>query len=142
MIVRCIIILLALVTGLNSLAVGTGQFVLCLGGGHEHGPAESEHCESACAHSDDWPMPSIPVADEEHCDCTDIAIATADLLVLPRVDDATVVSPLRVMALPVDWMPSLADAGVGPRGPPRSPSWFDPRGEQRLAVLSSFRLLI
>lgn len=138
---RPLTILLTAIIALHALAGGAGGMtVLCLGGGHQHAPAEADHCESGCSHDSSWPLP-IPAHEHEHdCGCTDIELAIAELLTLPRGDDAGNAMPDAVPAQV--WGLVLVETGLGQRGPPRPPPWFDPGGSQRLAMVESVRLII
>jgi hypothetical protein len=115
-----------------------GTAVLCLGGGHQHAPAEAEHCESACSHDAAWPLPVPADQHDRDCNCTDVELAIAELLTLPRGDDRAEVPPAMVSA--PAWGVVVAKSGLGRRGPPIRPPWFDPRGVHRLAIVSSVRL--
>lgn len=138
---RPIAILLTAIIALHALAGGAGgTAVLCLGGGHEHAPTESEHCESACGHDSSWPLP-VPADEHEHdCECTDIELAVAELLNVPRGDNAGDSAPVAVPTKA--WGVELVEAGLGQRGPPRPPPWLDPGGAHRLAIVASVRLTI
>ena len=138
---RPLAILLIAIIAFHALAGGAGGMaVLCLGGGHEHAPAETEHCDSACGHDSSWPLP-VPAGEHEHdCGCTDVEITTAELLTLPRGDDGSDVPPSIVMS--PSWGVVLAETGLGRRGPPMPPRWFDPSGAHRLAIVASVRLTI
>ena len=138
---RLVAILLTVIVALHALVGGVGgTAVLCLGGGHEHAPAEAEHCESACGHDSSWPLP-VPADEREHdCDCTDIELAVAELLSVPRGDSTGVASPVAVPAQAFGDL--LVEAGLGQRGASRPPPWFDPGGSQRLAIVASVRLVI
>lgn len=138
---RPLAILLLAIIAIHALAGGAGSVaVLCLGGGHEHGPAEAEHCESTCSHDPSWPLP-LPVDDHEHdCGCTDVELAIAELITLPRGDDGGKVMP--AIASTPCWGVVVAECGLGRRGPPMPPPWFDPGGTQRLAMVASVRLTI
>lgn len=132
------VLLLAL--GVQSLFGGTGV-VVCLGGGHEHGPAEIDHCESVCSHDSSWPIP-LPAGDhDDDCGCEDLELQVSELPTLPRTDFAA--PDVVVVAHAASWGIIVADAGLGRRGPPlRPPPWFDPSGEQRLKLVSSVVLTI
>lgn len=134
-------ILLALVLAVHATAGGMrGAAVLCLGGGHQHGQVETEHCESACGHDARWPLP-VPSDDHEHeCECTDVELTIVEMLTLPRGDDEGNVLPA-IVASPA-WSIVVAEAGLGRRGPPSPPPWFDPAGDRRLAIVASVRLTI
>jgi len=138
---RPIAILLTAIIAFHALAGGArGVMVFCLGGGHQHAPAESDHCESSCSHDASWPLP-VPAGEFEHdCECTDVEITTAELLTLPRTDGGSDL-PHVVVSLP-SWGVVLAETGLGRRGPPMPPSWFDPGGAHRLAIVASVRLTI
>lgn len=138
---RPLAILLTAIIAFHALAGGAGRMVvLCLGGGHEHAPAETEHCESACGHDSSWPLP-VPAGEHEHdCGCTDVEITTAELLTLPRRDGGSD-SPPAIVSSP-SWGVILAETGLGRRGPPMPPPWFDPGGVHRLAIVASVRLTI
>lgn len=137
-------ILLTVVIAVHAIASGasgvSGAAVLCLGGGYRHAPAEAEHCESACSHDAVWPL-SVPVNEHEHeCSCTDVELTIAELLTLPRSDDGGKVRPA-VVSTPA-WGIVIAGSGLGRRGPPVPPDWFDPGGVHRLAIVASVRLTI
>lgn len=137
---RLAILLTAIIAFHTSFGGAGGVAVLCLGGGHQHAPAESDHCESSCSHDVSWPLP-VPVGEHEHdCGCTDVEIATAELLTLPRSDGGSDVPPAIVSS--PSWGVVIAEAGLGRRGPPMPPPWFDPGGVHRLAIVASVRLTI
>ncbi|MEO1584362.1 MAG: hypothetical protein AAFR96_07315 [Planctomycetota bacterium] len=138
---RPIAILLTAIIALHALAGGAGGMaVLCLGGGHEHAPAESDHCESECGHHSSWPLP-VPAGEHEHdCDCTDIELAVAELLSVPRGDNLGDSAPVAVPSQA--WGVVLVEAGRGQRGPARPPPWLDPGRVHRLAIVASVRLTI
>lgn len=138
---RPLSILLTAIIAFHALFGGAGDVaVLCFGGGHQHGPAETEHCESACEHGTSCHLP-IPAGDHEHeCGCTDVEFAVAELISLPRGDDG---SASLLIALPSSaWGIVVHEAGLGRRGPPMPPTWFDPSGDQRLAIVASVVLTL
>lgn len=139
--VRPLAILLTAIIAFHTLTGGSGGVaVLCFGGGHQHAPAESDHCASSCSHDASWPIP-LPAGEHEHdCGCTDVEITTAELLTLPRSDGGSD-SPPAIVSSP-SWGVILAETGLGRRGPPMPPPWFDPGGVHRLAIVASVRLTI
>ncbi|MEQ9097097.1 MAG: hypothetical protein RIE32_12625 [Phycisphaerales bacterium] len=139
--VRPLAILLTAIIAFHALAGGVeGMAVLCLGGGHQHLSTESNHCESACSHDGTWALP-VPVDEHEHdCGCTDIELEIAELISLPRGGDVDAPSPA-IVPIPSRGV-ALQDAGLGQRGPPQRPPWFDPGGVHRLAIVGSVRLTI
>ncbi len=139
---RPLTILLTAIIAIHAIAGGAagGMAVLCLGGGHQHTPAEPEHCETACRHNSSWPLPVPAKEHEDDCPCTDIELTIVELLTLPRGDDGSNVTPAVVPA--PAWGVVLAETSLGRRGPPRSPPWFDPGGAHRLAIVTSVRLII
>ncbi len=136
---RPIAILLTVLIALNTLAGGAGGIaVLCLGGGHEHDAAETEHCESACSHGESFKL-ALHTSELSHsCECTDIEITFAELTTLPRVE-AKVQAPVLTAMVPA-WNTTVQQCGLGGHGPPVPPPWFDPGGEHRLVVIASVRL--
>ena len=134
-------ILLTAVVAFHALLGGaSGIAVVCLGGGHQHAPAESDHCESSCSHDASWPLP-VPGNDHKHeCGCTDVELTIVELLTLPRSDGGSD-SPPAIVPSP-SWGIILAETGLGSRGPPMPPPWFDPGGVHRLAIVASVRLTI
>lgn len=134
-------ILLTSIILFHAFAGGAGGVaVLCFGGGHQHAPTESDHCESSCGHDTSWPLP-VPAGEHEHdCGCLDVEISTAELLTLPRSDGGGDVQPAAVSS--PSWGVILAETGLGRRGPPVPPDWFDPGREHRLAIVASVRLTI
>jgi hypothetical protein len=138
---RPLAILLTAVVAFHALLGGANRVaVLCLGGGHQHAPAEAEQCESQCSHDRSWPLP-VPRDGHEHdCGCTDVELTIVELLTLPRGDDAGKALPAIVPA--PAWGIVVADAGLGRRGPPAPPPWFNPGGVHRLAIVASVRLTI
>lgn len=138
---RPLAILLTAIIAFHALAGGAGSMaVLCLGGGHQHAPAESDHCENSCRHDASW-LFSVPAGENEHdCGCTDVEITTPELLTLPRSDSGNDVPPAIVMS--PSWGVILAETGLGRRGPPIPSPWFDPSGVHRLAIVASVRLTI
>lgn len=115
---------------------------ICLGGGHEHPPtAASDRCELDCSHASETTSLPSPVAEShDDCSCVDLELSVSDLLAtLPRLEmkalpDALLASVARVTLPLADWTvrPCLSHV---PRG-------FDPGGTQRIADLSTTRLLI
>ena len=133
--------ILLIAFGVQALLAGTGGLMLCLGGGHEHGPSESDHCFSACAHESAWPIPFPADHQDGDCRCNDVELQISELPTLPRIDLGTV--DIVVIAPAIDWGVVLVDSGLGRRGPPLPPpAWFDPAGEQRLKLVSSVVLTI
>ena len=139
--IRPLAILLTAIIALHAIAGGAGgMVVLCLGGGHQHTPAESDHCETSCRHDASWPLP-VPAGEQKHdCSCTDVEITTAELLVLPRSDIGSDLPPVIVSS--PSWGLILAETGLDSRGPPMPPPWFDPGGAHRIAIVTSVRLTI
>jgi len=139
---RPLAILLTAIIALHAIAGGAagGMAVLCLGGGHQHAPAESDHCESACGHDSSWPLPVSADEHEHDCGCTDIELAVAELLTLPRGDDGSSFTPA-VVPVPA-WGVVLAETGLASRGPPRLLILEDPSRAHQLAIVASFRLTI
>lgn len=133
--------ILLLAFGVQALVGGTGIVVVCLGGGHEHGPTETDHCESVCTHDSTWPIP-FPVDDhDDDCGCQDVEFQISELPTLPRVDLGA--PDVVVVARATDWGIVVVEAGLGRRGPPLPPPlWFDPAGEQRIKLVSSVVLTI
>ncbi len=77
--------MLLLAFGLNSLVGATGGIVvICLDGGHEHGPAETDHCESVFSHSGTLPIPFPADDHDDDCGCTDVKLDVPELPTLPR----------------------------------------------------------
>ncbi len=134
-------ILLTAVIASHALLGGLGgSAVLCLGGGHQHAPAEVDQCELGCSHHSSWPLP-VPAHEHEHdCDCSDIELAIAELLNVPRGDDSGYAISDTVPEYSLCAV--LVESGLGQRGPPRPPPWFDPGESQRLALVESVRLII
>ena len=119
-----------------------GAVVLCLGGGHEHEPSETaELCELACGHEDVITGPvSIDDQHGEDCPCVDLEVELVELLSLPRFDCDSMQS---VFAQPAPaWIVAELGHGLSWTGPPAMPQWFDPSGSQRLAIVSSTRLIL
>ena len=132
--------ILLLVFGIQALLGGSGAVVVCLGGGHEHGPTEAAHCESACTHDSSWPIP-IPADDhDDDCGCTDVEFEISELPTLPRVDLGA--PEVIVVASTSDYGPLFVKSGLGREPPLPPPPWFDPSGVQRIKLLSSFVLTI
>lgn len=133
--------ILLLAIGVQAMLGGTGAVVVCLGGGHEHGPTEADHCESACTHDSSWPIP-VPVDDhDDDCGCTDVEFQISELPTLPRIDLSA--PDVVVVALAIDRGVVLVDSGLGRRGPPYPPpTWLDPALEQRIKLVSSVVLTI
>ena len=139
---RLLNILLTAILALNAIVGGAGGVaVLCLGGGHEHAQAESEHCQSACVHDSEWPLPVSSRAHGDGCGgCTDFEFAVAELLAIPPSDDQVATVPTISAALP--WRVGVTEPGVGRRGPPAAWLGIDPSGERRLAMVASVRLIL
>ncbi len=117
-----------------------GSVIICLGGGHEHGPAEVvEHCDLECSHHSEWPT---PVANEEHvdnCDCTDFELGLIVLLATPLSGEHDIewdAAPEPVIALL-----QASKSNAPTRRPPRA-DWDDPGGRQHIAAIRITRLLI
>ena len=138
---RPLAILLTAIIAFHAFAGGAGGMaMLCLGGGHQHAPAESDHCENPCSHDASWPLP-VPAGEHEHdCGCTDVEFTTSELLTLPRSDGGSDMPP-SIVSAPA-WGTILAETGLGRCGPPRPPPWFDPGEVHRLAIVASVRLTI
>ena len=134
--------ILLLAFGLNSLVGATGGIVVvCLGGGHEHGPADIDHCQSACSHSGSFPIPFPADDHDDDCGCTDVELDVPELPTLPRIHQVAL-GVVTVAPAP-DWGVVVIEAGLGRRGPPLPPPpWFDPAGEQRIEFVSSVVLTI
>ena len=133
-------ILLTLVIGFQAFTASVlgDMVVMCLGGGHEHSAAEVEHCESACRHGAMLPM---PVPDDGHnCGCVDVELSEGELLALPRHDEGSAPVPVDVPV--ASWGIILQSSGLGRRGPPPLPRWFDPGREQHLAIVASVQLTL
>jgi len=118
-----------------------GAVVLCLGGGHEHEQSETPGlCELACGHEN---VITGPVSTDQHgddCACVDIEVELVELLSLPRVDCDSMQS---IFAQPTPaWIVAELGHGLSWTGPPAMPHWFDPSGSQRLAIVSSTRLIL
>lgn len=117
-----------------------GSVLICLGGGHEHGPAEViEHCELECSHHSEWPTPAVSDEHIDDCDCTDFELGLIVLLTTPPSDE----HDLDGAAIPAS-VPVIAQhlkATASPRGPPLT-ARDDPGGRQRLAAIRSTRLLV
>lgn len=140
--VRKLAILVAALVALNAVLGGGGRVVmLCLGGGHQHSQAQTGHCESTCPHDTPWP---IPLSDEHHgseCACTDVSFTLADLTAAPRNNDPGLLSPYLILPSQA-WTVVSVECGLGRRGPPVPPPWFDPGEAQRLEAVASIRLTI
>lgn len=81
MLSRFLPFLLAAVLAVHALyGVAGDVIVMCLGGGHHHGPSESEHCENVCPHDASWVEPFSPESHEDECSCTDIELSLVDLV--------------------------------------------------------------
>ena len=130
-----------MIIAMHAIAGGAGGVaVICFGGGHQHAPSESDHCELACDHDSSWPLP-VPADEHEHdCGCVDLELTVAELLSVPKGHDTAVPFPVSV---PVQsWSTVLVEAEAGARGPPRAPPRFNPGVSQRLAIVESVRLII
>ncbi|MCA9294536.1 MAG: hypothetical protein KDA20_12055 [Phycisphaerales bacterium] len=134
----CAIILLAAVM-LQAILGGLGTVAtFCLGGGHhEHAQVQLDHHGPCDHHHDDL---ALVDADHDHghdCGCIDIDLALTELVSTRGRDTAPAIAPAGNepstlhaydTRAPDRPMPRLADE--------------DPGGRQRLAVVSSTRLLI
>lgn len=128
--------ILLLTFGIQVLLGGTGSVVVCIGGGHEHGPTDADHCASACSHDTAWPIPMPTDEPHDDCACRDIELQISATPTLPRIDLG--VQEVFTVDPEVDWSVVLAESGLGRRGPPLPPpDWFDPSGEQRIKLVSS-----
>ncbi|MDP6890054.1 MAG: hypothetical protein QF471_01885 [Phycisphaerales bacterium] len=117
-----------------------GSVVICLGGGHEHQPAEVvEHCELECSHHSEWPTPTTSDEHIDNCGCTDFELGLIVLLATPSNGEHEFdIAPPSSAITPIAYtITSIAT----PRGPPPA-SLDDPGGRQRIAAIRSTRLLI
>ena len=119
-----------------------GAGTICLGGGHEHPQeAATESCELDCSHTGQRSPLPVPVGEpHSDCSCVDLDLSISELLTpAPRLDakvlpDALLV-PLELVTVSVsDWAYRLS--------PPHVPKWFDPGRTQRIADLSTTRLIV
>lgn len=138
---KLVSILLTLALAWHAAAGLQGErAVWCLGGGDRHAPSSQTDCEHACGHDTSWPT-GIPAGEHApDCGCTDIEFAVGEWFSSTRND----ASPSVVLcAAPVSaWAIVLVDAGLGQRGPPAQPPWFDPRQSSNLAIVTSTQLLL
>jgi hypothetical protein len=134
------ILLTVLVAVKSLLGGGGGTSVLCLGGGHRHGSAEVEHGEPVCTHDSAWPVPRHGDDHDRDCGCIDAELTVAELVTLPRGDDGGKGPPAVVRS--AAWGVVVLDSGLGRRGPPVPPAWFDPGGAHRLVILASVVLTV
>ncbi len=132
---------LCLLIALHAVYGGVGGVgVLCLGGGHEHLPAEDvASCERVCEHGAGRILPAADPASAEDCDCVDAEFSVSEFSSLPRTDECP--APSFELAQVDAWVVTTMGASVSWTGPP-TPAWFDPAGAQRLALVSSTRLLL
>ncbi|MHC5003783.1 MAG: hypothetical protein ACYTJ0_11735 [Planctomycetota bacterium] len=146
MLQKPLVTLIVLAICLKAVAGGHhGYLTICLGGGHEHAPAEADvaSCELACSHESQRPAPvpgDLDGHDDDGCECTDIELALLNLLVLPRSADDVAVPP----ATTVVGIVAIVEATAPPpRVRARRPeSWHEPGGGHALAVVRSTRLLL
>ncbi|RMH28135.1 MAG: hypothetical protein D6692_06190 [Planctomycetota bacterium] len=138
---KLVSILLSLALAWHAMAGLQGErAVWCLGGGDRHAPSSQTDWEHACGHDMSWPTGVRAGEHAPDCGCTDIEFAVGEWFSHTRSDAA----PLVVLcAAPVSaWAIVLVDAGLGRRGPPALPTWFDPREASNLAIVASTQLLL
>ncbi|MGB1125844.1 MAG: hypothetical protein ACPG4Q_11615 [Phycisphaeraceae bacterium] len=119
-----------------------GAGTICLGGGHEHPQeAATESCELDCSHAtQSMPLPAAVGEPHGDCSCVDLDLSIAELLTpLPRLDAKALpdvlLPPVELFAI------TLVEPGYL-LSPPPVPKWFDPSGTQRIADLSTTRLIV
>lgn len=134
-------LLLALVVTQASFGGVSGVLSVCFGGGHEHGAADQAHCESVCSHHGDWFLPRLSDDPDHGCECIDVEISVVDLRAIPCTGWGAQAGKIAIALCP-DWGIVIADSGLGRRGPPVLPPWFDPSNELRLELLSGVILTI
>lgn len=112
--------------------------IICMGGGHEHGPTEVvEHCDLECTHHNEWPTPETNDEHRDDCDCTDIELALITLISTPRGagHDLYVVPPTVIAILIYEPMfVTLSDRKPYMRD--------DPGGKHRIALIRTTRLIV
>jgi hypothetical protein len=117
-----------------------GSVLICLGGGHEHAPAEVvEHCDLACTHHSDWPTPASSDEHIDDCACTDFELSLIVLLMTPPSGEHDL--GIAALPAPVPTITQHTTHTAPPRGPPHAAE-DDPGGRQRLAAIRSTRLLV
>lgn len=142
---RPVAMLFTLVAMMIAQVVGAGGGMLCLGGGHAYAcatPTAGGLCDHVCGHGEGWPIPTPADHHGDHhssrCGCTDVSLADAQLATLPRDDVASTVplfdSPSAGLAI------ACIETGLGRRGPPVPPPWFNPAAGQHLVCMTSTRL--
>ena len=117
-----------------------GSVVICLGGGHQHEPAEVvEHCELACSHHSEWPTPASSDEHIDDCSCTHFELGLIVLLATPTSGERD----LGLAAIPAPVITFTLDvhAMSVPRGPPQT-ARDDPGGRLQLAAIRTTRLLV
>ncbi len=117
-----------------------GAAVICLGGGHEHEPAEIvQECEFACSHNTEWPTPAENTDHRDDCECVDIELGPFYLLLTPRINDQETVD--LASASPMVWlMPITKICTLEYERPPIQLN--DPGGAYRLSLIRSTRLIV
>ena len=119
-----------------------GAGTICLGGGHEHPQdAATESCELDCNHATQrTPLPAPVGEPHGDCSCVDLELSISELLTpLPRLDAKALPDAL---LMPVEQVTvSITDWSYRP-SPPHVPKWFNPCGTQRIADLSTTRLIV
>jgi hypothetical protein len=112
--------------------------IICMGGGHEHGPTEVvEHCDLECTHHNEWPTPATNDEHRDDCDCADIELALITLISTPRNagHDIHVAPPTAIAILKYE--PTLVTL------PHRKLNMKDdPGGKHRIALIRTTRLIV
>ena len=115
---------------------------ICMGGGHEHMVEDvAQSSELDCSNASSSMMLPAPGEDDHaDCSCVDIDLAISALLTtLPRREANAVPDGLLLPVTQVTIL--LTDRGLSPC-PSHPPKWFDPGGTQRIADISTTRLIV
>jgi hypothetical protein len=122
--------------------VVAGAGAICLGGGHEHPQdAATENCDLDCSHANrSMPLPAPVGEPHGDCSCVDLDLSIAELLIpLPRLDTEALTD---VLLPPVELVAITLLEPEYLFRPKPVPKWFDPGGTQRIADLSTTRLIV
>jgi len=136
-------ILLALAVVFQSLLGGLGAAgTICLGGGHEHPAGDiTQSCELDCSHASSFMVLPAPVEDNHtSCSCVDIELSVSEQLTTPPRLEVNAVPEVLLLPIAQVTLP-LVDWGSSPWSS-HAPSWFDPGGIQRIADISTTRLIV
>ena len=112
--------------------------IICMGGGHEHGPDEVvDRCELECTHHDDWATTPTSDQHKDDCGCTDIEVALITLLSTSRcADNVFYIAPPTVIATLNYHTVHTNRANFNPT------MKEDPGGKHRITLIRTTRLIV